>query len=165
MIKKITFERYAKLLYLKLFRINDSPQRVALGLGLGVFTGILPGIGPIAALVLAIIFRANRASAVIGSILTNTWISVLGFILSLKIGAAIMHLDWRAVKMSYVKLLTQFSWSKVFEETTFYILLPVAIGYLIFSLLVGISFYLIFLIILTLNKKRKQLRNHLRNNP
>lgn len=43
-------------IYLKLFQINDTPQRIALGVGLGVFTGIIPGAGPIAALFLAMLF-------------------------------------------------------------------------------------------------------------
>jgi uncharacterized protein (DUF2062 family) len=33
-------QRFFKFLYLKLFRINDSPQRIALGFGAGAFMGI-----------------------------------------------------------------------------------------------------------------------------
>jgi uncharacterized protein len=89
--------RFFKFIYIKLFRIHDTPQRIALGFGLGVFTGILPGAGPIAAIFLALLFHANRASALLGSLITNTWLSVLTFSLSVRIGLGIMGLTglWR----------------------------------------------------------------------
>ena len=64
----------------KLFKINDSAEKIALGVGLEVFSGLMPGTGPTAALFLAFIFRANRAAALLGSMLTNTWLSVVTFI-------------------------------------------------------------------------------------
>lgn len=51
MKKKNRILRLLKLIYIKLFRINDTPQKIAQGFGLGVFLGILPGTGPIAAAV------------------------------------------------------------------------------------------------------------------
>ena len=77
MINKI--REYLRLILAKLFNINDTPHKIALGLGLGVFAGILPGTGPIAAIFLALAFRANRASALLGSLLTNTWLSLVTF--------------------------------------------------------------------------------------
>ncbi|MDI6606430.1 MAG: DUF2062 domain-containing protein, partial [Candidatus Omnitrophota bacterium] len=90
MRKKITpadrIRRLFRLFYLKVFRINDSPRKVALGMGLGVFSGILPGTGPIAAVCLAFIFRANRAAALLGSLITNTWLSFFIFLVAIKTG-------------------------------------------------------------------------------
>jgi uncharacterized protein (DUF2062 family) len=88
---------FFRLLYIKLFKINDSPQRIALGLGLGVFLGIIPGTGPLAALFLALLFRVNRASALLGSLLTNTWLSIVTFLLAIKVGSFIMRLNWQSV--------------------------------------------------------------------
>ena len=51
-------KRLAKLVYLKLFRINDSPLKIALGFGLGVFIGVMPGVGPVIALLLAFLFHS-----------------------------------------------------------------------------------------------------------
>ena len=34
------------VLYEKLVKIDDTPQRVALGFGVGIFIGNLPGVGP-----------------------------------------------------------------------------------------------------------------------
>ena len=81
--------RFFKALYLKIFRIDDSPQKIALGFGLGVFLGVMPGMGPIAALAIAFLLKANRASALLGSILTNTWLSIPVFFLAVKTGAVV----------------------------------------------------------------------------
>ncbi|PIR13657.1 MAG: hypothetical protein COV50_05635, partial [Flavobacteriales bacterium CG11_big_fil_rev_8_21_14_0_20_35_7] len=63
--------------------MNDTPQRIALGLGLGSALGMLPGTGPLAALFLAVVFKVNRASAFLGSLATNIWLSLVTFLLAL----------------------------------------------------------------------------------
>ena len=113
MLKKIiTF------LFAKLFKINDSAQKIAFGVGLGVFSGLLPGIGPVAALFLAFIFRANRAAALLGSILTNTWLSFLTFILAIKVGSAILKLSCQQVQQKAQLLIRDFSLVKFFKLET-----------------------------------------------
>lgn len=106
MLNKIS--RSFRLIYTKLFRINDSPQKIALGFGLGIFLGILPGTGPVAALFLALLFRVNRASALLGCLLTNTWLSIVSFLFSIKVGSAIMRLDWHHVQDDYLQTLKNF---------------------------------------------------------
>ena len=69
-------KRLTRFVYAKLFAINDTPQKVAIGVGIGVFLGVFPGLGPLAALFMAFLFRVNRAGALLGSALTNTWISI-----------------------------------------------------------------------------------------
>ncbi|MCG2713658.1 MAG: DUF2062 domain-containing protein [Candidatus Omnitrophica bacterium] len=71
------FKKIINFIFAKLFKINDSAGKIALGVGLGVFAGLLPGTGPAAALLLALVFRANRAAALLGSLITNTWLSVV----------------------------------------------------------------------------------------
>jgi len=99
-----------KLIYLKLFRIDDTPQRIALGLGIGVLLGILPGSGPIAALFLAWVLRVNQASALLGSLFTNTWLSIVTFILSIKVGSIITKLNWQDVQRDWMLFLKNFHW-------------------------------------------------------
>ena len=77
--------RTGRFLYLKLFRINDTPLKIALGFGLGVFLGVMPGVGPVVALLLAFIFRINRASALLGSLLFNTWSGIISLLLAIEI--------------------------------------------------------------------------------
>jgi uncharacterized protein (DUF2062 family) len=142
------FLRTFKYLYLKLFRTNDTPQRIALGLGIGVFLGVLPGAGPLAALIGATIFRANRAAAVIGALLTNTWTSILTIILSIKVGAVIMNLNWHDLYNQWQVLLKDFHWKSLLQLSFLKIFFPVLIGYLLISAALGLTVYLLSLLIL-----------------
>lgn len=149
------FKESIKLLYLKLVKINDTPQKISLGFGLGVFLGIFPGTGPIAALFLALIFRVNRASALIGSLLTNTWLSFVTFLAALKIGSLILHVDWREVHQGSVNFLKNFSWLNLFKLSALKIMLPLILGYILIGFCLGILAYLISLILI-LNLKHKK---------
>lgn len=148
MKKKNNIFRLLKLLYLKLFRINDSPQKIALGLAVGVFLGILPGTGPIAALCAAFILRVNRASALIGSLLVNTWINILTFLLAIKIGSVIMKLDWQKVYTESISIFKNFRLVNLSKLPILKILYPALIGYLVISAIAALIAYLITLIIL-----------------
>jgi hypothetical protein len=145
---KNKFIRLLKFVYEKLFLINDSPHKIAFGLGLGVFAGIIPGTGPLAALFLAFIFRANRAAALLGSLLTNTWLSVVTFLLSIKVGSAIMNVDWKVVYSESLLFLKKFQWQNLFRESVFRVVLPLAVGYLAVSLVLALITYLIALIVI-----------------
>ena len=135
------FNRFLKFLYLKLFRINDSPRKVALGFGVGVALGILPGSGPLVSLFLAFIFRINRAAALIGCLATNTWLSFLTFILAIKVGSAILGVDWQQVLQDWSLFLKEFSWGQLFRLSVLKIALPVLIGYLVISVIAGVLAY------------------------
>jgi len=135
------------LVYLKIFRINDSPQKIAQGTALGVFAGIIPGMGPIAALFLAFIFHTNRASALLGSIITNTWISLVTFILSIKLGSAIIGLDWVVVYQGWLNLIRNFNFSDLLTAPILQVILALLIGYLIIAAGLGLATYLLTLTI------------------
>ncbi|MBI3333274.1 MAG: DUF2062 domain-containing protein [Candidatus Omnitrophica bacterium] len=55
----------------KIVSFKESPHRLGLAFGMGVFLGIIPGTGTIAAAVAATLFRLNLPVAVAGSLLTN----------------------------------------------------------------------------------------------
>lgn len=59
--------------YLKLSRIRESPNSVAMGLAVGVFVGCLPIIPfqTVAALGVAFIFRCSKIAAALGTWITN----------------------------------------------------------------------------------------------
>ncbi|MFH1441536.1 MAG: DUF2062 domain-containing protein [Candidatus Omnitrophota bacterium] len=147
MKKKNNIFRLLRLLYLKLFRINDSPQKIALGLAVGIFLGILPGTGPIAALCAAFILRINRASALIGSLLVNTWTNILTFLLAIKIGSVIMGLDWQKVYTESLSIFKNFHLANLFKLPILKILYPVLIGYFVISAIAGFIAYLTALVI------------------
>jgi len=141
--------RFFKFLYLKLFRIHDTPQRIALGLGLGVFLGILPGTGPIAAIFLALLLRVNRIASLLGSLLTNTWLSLVTFLLSIQIGSSIMGIDWQDTRRNWIHFIKGFRLADLKQLSTLRIICPVIIGYFIVAFVLGLLVYLISLTIIT----------------
>ena len=148
-------KRLAKLAYLKLIRIKDSPLKVALGFGLGVFVGIMPLLGPAVALLLAFIFRVNRVSALVGSLLFNTWFSFIVLLLAIKIGAGVMGRDYHDVHADWDGLIKGFKWEKLFDTSIYDVFVPVGVGYLIISLFftVAASIILYMIIVRIRNKK------------
>jgi len=66
-------KRRTRLIYLKILRIDDPPEKIARGAAIGVAIGILPsfGLGGFIAFGLAFVFKANKASAVLGSFIMN----------------------------------------------------------------------------------------------
>lgn len=140
------FARLAALL-----KINDSAQKIALGVGLGVFSGLLPGTGPAAALFLAFVFRANQAAALLSSIFTNTWLSLVTFILAIKVGSVILKLRWQEVHQQARGLIRDFHWANFFKLSFLQALSPVIIGYAIIGLFLGVISYLIVLLIIRRN--------------
>ncbi len=141
--------RLLRLIYIKLFRIHDTPQKIALGVGIGVFLGIAPGTGPIAAVFMAFVLRVNRAAALLGSLLTNTWLSIVTFFLSIKVGSSIMGVDWQDVHRNWGQFLKDFKVVTLFKLATLKIILPVIIGYFVVSFCLGLIAYLITLTIIT----------------
>jgi uncharacterized protein (DUF2062 family) len=137
-----------KLIYAKFFLINDTAHKIALGLGLGVVAGIMPGMGPLASLFLALIFRANRAAAILASLLTNTWLTIITFLLSIKVGSAIMKMNWKDVYEESWLFLKNFKWLSLFKESIFKVALPLFTGYLVVSLSLGLIVYLAALVII-----------------
>ncbi|MDD3087628.1 MAG: DUF2062 domain-containing protein [Candidatus Omnitrophica bacterium] len=141
-------------LYKKLFKINDTPQKIALGLGLGVALGVLPGTGPLAALFLSILLKVNRASALLGSLITNTWLSLVTFLLALRLGSAIFNISLEALRSEWRELFNDFQLSYLLKSSFLKVILPVSVGYLIIGIVLGLSVYLIALIIIKSTKPR-----------
>ena len=136
-------------MYIKLFRMNDSPQKIAAGFGLGVFLGVLPGAGPIAALFLAVLLRVNRASALFACLLTNTWLSIVIFVLSLKVGSVLTGNDWQSLRATYSGVIKNFHWDQVFHFSFLKIVSPILIGYFVTALCFAFLCYGMVLLAIT----------------
>ncbi|OGQ59467.1 MAG: hypothetical protein A3J24_04325 [Deltaproteobacteria bacterium RIFCSPLOWO2_02_FULL_53_8] len=91
--------RRAKLLYLRILRLDDPPERIAAGAAIGILMGVLPtfGIGGALALGLAFVFKANKAAAVIASAVVNPLTSPFFWTASIVIGSAITGNDSAAI--------------------------------------------------------------------
>ncbi len=139
--------RFIKLIYIKLVRIDDTPQKIALGFGLGVFAGVMPMAGPVLALFLAYLFRVNKAGAFLGALLTNTWISILSLILSIKMGAYIFGIEWAALHNSWLMLWKHFHWANLFKMSALEVVLPIAAGYIAISFIAALIAYVVALLL------------------
>ena len=137
----------------QLVRIDDTPHRKAAGLALGVFLGTFPGVGPIAALTLAFLFRVNRATALAGSLLTNTWISLAILAPAVQVGSRIFRLDEQRVMDALRQLMADFSFRKLFDIPTGAVLGAIVSGFLIISLVVGFFVYVFSILIFMRLKK------------
>ncbi|HTZ11632.1 MAG TPA: DUF2062 domain-containing protein [Candidatus Margulisiibacteriota bacterium] len=144
-----------KLLYLEIFKINDSPQKIALGFSIGIFTGVFPGIGPMVALFLAFLLRANRASALFGSLLTNTWVSFLVFIFAIRLGAHIFDVHWKSTLGEWNYWIKTLHWKGIFHVSLYHAILPTLLGYLIISLILALLAYLLAILLLKVGVKEK----------
>lgn len=87
--------RTFRYIYLRLVRVGGDPVHVALGFSLGVFLGVFPtfGLGIPLALLLASLFRWNRVSATLGSLVMNPLTTPFFWSLSGTVGAAIFRAD------------------------------------------------------------------------
>jgi uncharacterized protein (DUF2062 family) len=91
--------RTFRYIYLRLVRVGGDPVHIALGFSLGVFLGVFPtfGIGIPLSLLLASIFRWNRISAVLGSLVMNPITTPFFWTLSGTLGAAIFGVNVKNV--------------------------------------------------------------------
>ena len=148
--------RSLKVILVGLFTLNDTPQKIAFGLGLGVFAGILPGTGPIAAVFLAALFRANRAASLIGSLTTNTWLSFVTFVIAVKLSAWLWGYKWIDVYNQWSVLIREFHWANIIKTSFLQLILPLFTGYIAIALGLGIAVYLIALIAFKLFRQGSQ---------
>ncbi len=149
---------FFKLIYLKLIRIDDTPHKVAVGLGLGVFAGVMPFAGPIVAVFLAALFKANRISAFLGGLLTNTWITIVAFLFSIKLGSFIFGVDGDIIHSRWTALFKDFHISTLFKLSAFEIILPVLTGYLVIALSSACAAYCAAIIIMKFIKRKTHLK-------
>ncbi len=147
--------KLSKSIYNQLFLINDTPQKISLGFSLGVFLGVMPGMGPIAALLLASFFQLNRSAALLGSLMFNTWINFVTLVLAIKIGSAIMGLNWRLVYSECLLIFKNFHFANLLKLPILKITAPLLIGYFVIAAGAAIIAYAVILTILKIVKNER----------
>ena len=153
MLSKI--KQWAVGLYGRFVLMDDSQQRIAVGFGVGVFLGILPGTGPLAALAVSWLLRLNKAATVLGAVLTNTWLSFVTFAVALKIGSRLTGSDWLDIKEHAKHLSEHFSWGTLWDVSLAHVLKPLLLGYAAVGLLCGLAGYVLVLIFLVIYPARR----------
>jgi uncharacterized protein (DUF2062 family) len=155
MVNKI--KSFFKWIYLELVKLDDTPQKIALGFGLGVFFGVMPAMGPLVALFFAFAFKANRAAAVLGCVITNAWTSIPVFLVSVKIGSALTGTNYATIRSAWGAVMRSFNWQALLQLSLYEIAIPVLLGYLAVSLFFGLTAYAIALAAVKVIKIRRQL--------
>ena len=131
--------------FIKLVTADDTPHRIALGFAIGIFYGLMPFVGVIFTIVTAMIFKANRASALIGCFVTNTWLSAVLILPSVKIGAKIFGLQWQFIWRDILKYMKMPGIRDVFNSLSGDVLIPSFVGFLIIALGISVASYFISL--------------------
>ncbi len=86
--KKYSISRFYRFLKMKLYRIRDFPESVAIGLAWGVSVSFTPLLGfhLIICYSGTVIMRGNLIAATVGSVIGNPWTFPFFFYLSYKLG-------------------------------------------------------------------------------
>jgi hypothetical protein len=137
-----------------LFKLNNSPREIALGVAIGVFIGILPvyGLHTVLVIVAAILVRpANKIAIFLGT--------------SISLPPTIPPITWAGYEIGRRILNGRFeplSWS-VFKNITFqkicYYYQPLFLGSVILGIICAVVFYLlVYLIIKRLSLRKKRAR-------
>lgn len=142
------FKSWVNKLYEELTAVNEKPHGVAFSFALGVFLGILPFTGVLAAISLAYILKLNKPAAILGSAITNTWLGliVLGF--AIQVGAWCLGLSGAGIQAQWQDLVNNFNLNSLISPAFLKVLLPLALGYLILSLIFALISYVLALLII-----------------
>ena len=142
-----TFSRQFKLNLIRLLRLQDSPERIARGMALGLFIGMTPTFGAQMALALlaAMLLAENKLAAIIGVWVTNPITAPFIYGLEYEMGRLLLGLPHPAMPLEFnYHFLKAFGWQ---------LILPISLGSLIFgisSAIIGYSVTLRFVPILRL---------------
>jgi len=112
--------------------------------------------GPIFALFLASLLRANKASALLCSLFTNTWLSFILLVFAVKLGSFLLGISWIEVQQSWLSIYKQ-GFSAILKFSFLDILLPVMIGYILISFFLSVLAYIISLAFL--KNRNKQIKS------
>ncbi len=143
-----------KRIAVRLLRLNNSPQEIALGVAIGVFIGILPvyGLHTVLVVIAAILVRpANKIAIFLGT--------------SISLPPTVPPITWAGYEIGRCILNGKFeplSWS-VFKNITFQKICsyyqPLFLGSVVLGIICAVIFYFItFFIVKRINLKAKRVR-------
>ena len=100
----MNFERQIKYYYLKLVALRDEPHELALGMALGVFSGMMPIIPfqTALAVTLALFFKASKITAALGTWVSNPLNWYFLYYYSYKFGTFLLGLPERKAIFSSI---------------------------------------------------------------
>jgi uncharacterized protein (DUF2062 family) len=124
------YQRLKKTLVQRILRVNDTPHRIALGVGLGFLIGWSPTLGAqvLIYLLVATIVRANRVSGILPILMTNPLTAVPLYYTSWVVGRLVLtgtlsggEAEWAAISSAMIEagklqnILTPLFWQNLWE--------------------------------------------------
>lgn len=107
--KKKSYWKRVKTSFKKIVTANDSPHKLAMGFAIGVFWGIMPtfGIALLLSLPTAVLLRANKLTAILGTLVSNPFTTIFFVPFNIKIGSFILKLppppfSWDILKIENI---------------------------------------------------------------
>jgi uncharacterized protein len=153
----LTWRRRWKVLVLDLLGREESPERVAAAIAVGIGVGFSPFIGfhIWIALGLAFLFRLNKIDAALGQFVGNPWTLPAVYALGYRLGRRLLNYDRRSVPgLAWDRLLHSDFW-KAFKGPAFAPrLLSFLVGTMVIAIFIAVVAYGLFLIILRLYHRR-----------
>ncbi|OGI27811.1 MAG: hypothetical protein A2359_03965 [Candidatus Moranbacteria bacterium RIFOXYB1_FULL_43_19] len=151
------FKDKVKYFLKRFFLIDDTPHKIAAGAALGIFLGVVPGMGFLATLVISSILRFNRLAALAVAGVMNIWTNFLFFAPAAFIGGAIFGVDYQDMKTcfedTYRLGIKSFFTKSVFFDLT----LPLACGYFLAAGIAALAAYFLLLFFLNFKGNRKNI--------
>jgi uncharacterized protein (DUF2062 family) len=153
----LTWKRRWKVLVLDLLGREESPERVAAAIAMGIGVGFSPFIGfhIWIALGLAFVLRLNKIDAALGQFAGNPWTLPAVYAFGYRLGRWILHYDRRSVpRLAWDRLLHSDFW-KAFKGPAFAPrLLSFLVGTTVIAVVIGLAAYVFFLAILRIYHRR-----------
>lgn len=147
-------KKYIKSFYEEFVLLNDTPHRIAFGFGIGVLLGILPFTGVIAAVAVAWYFKLNKPAAVLGSMITNTWLGFVVLGMSIHLSCIVLGVKFSHIQEKFEALLKNFQWDTLKDPYILKIVTAVIVGYFILSVVLSVLSYFVCLSIIYFKKPR-----------
>jgi len=155
------FKRLFRCLFLRLLRLKASPSAIASGLSVGVAISFTPLLGAhmILALGLSWILRANKVSALIGTLIGTPWTLPFMLFLSYKIGILSTHFFHKFFPTiplpSFLIDTPIFNFKDIYAHPTNFFI-PTLLGSLPLGICIGLFVYATALILIKFFRKHQR---------
>lgn len=139
MWRRWSFPRQFKLNLIRLLRLQDSPERIARGMALGLFIGMSPtfGVQMALAFLVALILNENKLAAIIGVWITNPVTAPFIYGLEYETGRVLLGLPHPPMQLEFnYHFIKLFGWQVV---------LPLSLGSLLFGIAAAVIGYTVTL--------------------
>ena len=109
--KKFSISRFFRFLKMKLYRIRDFPESVAIGLAWGVAISFTPVLGfhLIICYLGTVMMRGNLIAATVGSVIGNPWTFPFFFYMAYQLGLSFIYSPLESYEFTLSFLLENFN--------------------------------------------------------